>query len=76
LVRGDAVSLIGRVGYRDDIALDPSFSDPSTPNTGGRICCRTNARFHRVELSVGGQWQEAFGVMVESRDLGPGGRRG
>lgn len=76
LIKGDAVSLSGRVGYRDDIALDPTYSDVSTPNTGGRVCCRTNARFHRLELTVGGDWEEAFGVMVETKDLGPGGRRG
>jgi hypothetical protein len=77
MVRGDAVSISARVGRRNDIALDPTYTDPATPNAeGGRVRCRTNARFHRIELSVGGNWEEAFGVMVEGRDLGPGGRRG
>lgn len=76
LVRGTGVEVSGRVGYRNDIADDPSYTDTNTPNTGGRITCRTNARYHRFELTVSGQWTEAFGVMVEGKDLGPGGRRG
>jgi hypothetical protein len=76
MVRGDGVSISGRVGRRNDIALDPTYTDPATPNVGGRIITRSNARYHRVELSVSGDWIEAFAVMVEGRDLGPGGRRG
>jgi hypothetical protein len=76
MVRGDAVDLVGRVGRRNDIALEASYTDPASPNTGGRIICRTNARYHRFEIMVSGNWEEAFGIMVEGRDLGPGGRRG
>lgn len=76
MVRGDNVTLTARLGRRNDIMDDPTYTDPATPNLGGRVLCRSNARYHRVELSVSGDWEEAFGVMVESRDLGSGGRRG
>ena len=78
LVRGGAenTSITGRVGFRNNPIMDPNYTDPSTPQFGGRHNCRTNARFQRIELTVAGEWTEAFGVMVESKDLGPGGRRG
>jgi len=76
MVEGDAVSITARIGTRNDIAEAVIWSDILTPRTGGRVVCRTNGRYHRVELNVGGTWSKAFGVIVDKRDVGSGGRRG
>jgi hypothetical protein len=75
-VEGDNFEITGKIGTRSDIADDVTYSSLLTPNTGGRICCRANGRYHRFVVNISGQWTQAFGVLVEQRDLGYGGRRG
>ena len=76
MVEGDAVSLTARIGTRSDIAQPVVWSELKTPRTGGRVVCRTNGRYHRIELNVSGDWSKAFGILVDKRDVGSGGRRG
>lgn len=42
----------------------------------GRITARVRARYHRIIMSITGEWRDAIGVQVEARDARRAGRRG
>lgn len=76
LVEGDSPTIEVRVGTRNDPLDNIVWVGPVTPNSGGRFPIRTNARYHRIEMALSGQWEKAFGVMVDKKDASVGGRRG
>ena len=74
LVDGGTVTV--RVGTRnrqvDDVAFGPQLAMNAT--TGG-FTTRRNARFHRFELTLSGDWEDAIGVAVDKSDIRPAGLR-
>lgn len=76
MVEGSDFTLTARVGNREDMADTVTWSESLSPNTGGRVPCRVNSRYHRIELSLSGEWSKAFGIIVDKKDVKSGGRRG
>jgi hypothetical protein len=76
LVEGDAVTLRGRLGSRNDHAAMVNWTDYRAPRTGGRFPFRQKGRYHRLELEISGNWSQAAGVMIDGKDMSLGGRRG
>jgi len=76
LVEGGAV--MARVGVRDNQDADVTFKSADAPRSGGRMKAprRVHARFHRLELTLSGDWTSALGVEIAREDIKAGARRG
>ena len=72
----DMGSVTAQVGTRNDLADDVTYTSMLNQTSTGRITTRSNARYHRVRMTLSGEWQDAIGVQIEGRDARAIGFRG
>jgi hypothetical protein len=71
----DGGTVTGRVGYRNTLQEEVTYTKDISPRPSGKIPCRVNGKFMRYELTVSGEWVDAIGVRVEPYGARPGERR-
>lgn len=67
-----------RVGVREHGEKNPSWGDPLTAQASGRFKPQRGARkadYHRLELTLSGDWERAIALQIERDDVVRGGRR-
>lgn len=64
----DGGSVTARIGTRNRQSDDVSYTSSLTQSSTGRFTKRTNAKFHRFELTASGEWTDAIGAQVERTD--------
>ena len=64
----DGGTVTAKVGTRNRQTDEPTFGSSLTQSSSGRFTCRENARFHRFQLSITGEWNHAIGVQVIQRE--------
>lgn len=74
LVSGGTVT--AQVGKRNRQQDEVTWGSVISLTDSGRFPCRANARFHRMRLSISGDWSDAIGVEVDTPDAKRVGRRG
>jgi hypothetical protein len=74
LIQGGTVT--ARIGTRNSLAENVTFSPILTARPEQRFTRRANARYHRFELTLTGEWQHAIGLEIGRMDLRSGGLRG
>lgn len=72
----DGGDVTARVGTRNRQSDDVSFSTVLTQSSSGRFTNRSNAKFHRFELTASGDWKNFVGVQVNKEDAKKAERRG
>lgn len=73
LVDGGSVSV--RVGSRNSQSDAVSFGNVLTQRPSGRFSTRSNARYHRFELTISGDYTDAVGVQISTDDARKAERR-
>lgn len=72
----DGGTVAARVFYRSKLTDAASVTASLSQRDTGRITSRVRARFHRVEMTLSGQWEHAIGVEIDPADARKAGRRG
>jgi hypothetical protein len=73
LVEHDATapSVSCRVGYRDSLAAAPSWAATTSPNARtGEANFRVDAKYHRFEVQIAGEFQRAVGLEFDAVPAG------
>ncbi len=73
LVQGGSVS--ARVGYRNNLQDAVAFTSSCSVGANGRCKSRKRARYHQIELTASGAWEDAIGVSIDPYDARKSGRR-
>lgn len=72
----DQGTITARIGTRRRLTDEVEWSTSLTQSTSGRFTKRSNARFHRFELTITGTtWTDALGVMIDPADARRGSGR-
>jgi hypothetical protein len=74
LIQGGSVT--ARVGTRNSLGDDVTYGSILTARPEQRFTTRRNARYHRFELTLSGEWEHAVGLEIGRFDLRSGGLRG
>jgi hypothetical protein len=74
LYEGGSVS--ARVGTRNSLSEQVQFGSPIAQASEGLFNCRDNARYHRMEFTFNGEWDQAMGFEVDKHSIRMAGRRG
>lgn len=72
----DGGTVTGRIGKRRKLTDSVDYSPSLTLSDTGRFTTRSNSRFHRFELTVTGEWDDAIGIEVDRRHAKPSAGRG
>lgn len=72
----DGGTVTGRIGYRDRQSDMVEYTSPLVLSASGRFTKRVNARYHRFEMTVSGDWEKAIGAQVDRTVAKAGQRRG
>jgi hypothetical protein len=72
----DMGSVSAEVGTRSDLADDVTYGSTLNQTSTGRMTTRSNARYHRVRMTLSGNWEDAIGVQIDQRDARAVGHRG
>jgi hypothetical protein len=72
----DGGTVTARVGKRNRQSDTVTYGAALSQSASGRFTTRENAKFHRFELTVSGDWNDAIGIRLEQGDARPAGRRG
>lgn len=72
----DGGTVTARVFYRSKLTDTASVTASLSQRDTGRITSRVRARYHRVEMTLSGQWEHAIGVEIDPADARKAGRRG
>ena len=59
-----------KIGHRDRLQDDVTFTAASTVNSTGDATIRKNARYHRFQTDISGDWDHAQGVNVSFNRVG------
>jgi hypothetical protein len=72
----DMGSVSAEVGTRSALADDVTYGSTLNQTSTGRMTTRSNARYHRVRMTLSGNWEDAIGVQIDQRDARAVGHRG
>lgn len=67
MVEGGSVT--ARVGYRNSLRDDPTWTTSISENRWGRLPKRVKARYHRLEVTVSGTWTHFIGWQLDADDV-------
>jgi hypothetical protein len=73
---GTSTTITARVGTRNSLIDTVSYGVTLSARPEQRFTTRANARYHRFQLTVTGDWQHAIGLEIGRNDLRSGGVRG
>ncbi len=71
----DGGTITARIGSRNRLQDDVQWTTSKSVRPSGRIPCRVNDKYMRVELTISGEWSDAIGVRIEQPGARPGSRR-
>jgi len=66
----DGGSVTLQVGTRDALSDSVTFTSAVSPNTDNFANFRAQGRYHRLRMSITGEWDLAQGIDVEAREIG------
>lgn len=66
---GTAPAMTVRVGYRDDLGTTPSYTSATSANAAtGFADCRVDAKYHRAEITITGNFDRATGIVARMQE--------
>jgi hypothetical protein len=72
----DGGTVTARVFTRSRQSDTPSVTESLSMRDTGRITTRSRSRYHRIELTLSGEWSYAVGVQIDPADARKAGQRG
>jgi hypothetical protein len=68
---GTAPAMTARIGYRDDLSSTPTYTSATSANSAtGFANFRVDAKYHRAEFTITGNFQKVTGAVVSGRPSG------